>query len=75
MGMSTPSIDIGAMTVHERIALMGQLWDSLRTNSDAVQLSPEQEADLDRRMLTMQQDGDRGAEWGIVRERIRGHKG
>ncbi len=40
--------DIARMSVEERLHLMADLWDSLA--SDEVLLTPEQEAELARRM-------------------------
>ena len=55
------TLDIAKLTKKERLDLIGELWDSLAPED--VQLSPEQEADLDRRMATFEADAKAGVPW------------
>ena len=61
------------LTVAERIQLVGDLWDSVATDSpdEAMPMTPELAAELDRRAEGV---GDGSAEmlsWDEVQERIR----
>jgi putative addiction module component (TIGR02574 family) len=48
--VSIPAIDIGKLAPEERLKLIGDLWESLRAQPDAVRLTPAQKAELDRRL-------------------------
>jgi putative addiction module component (TIGR02574 family) len=54
--MSTPAIDIAKLAPEERLQLISDLWESLRTDPEAVPLTPAHRAELDRRL----DDLDRG---------------
>ncbi len=56
--MSDPSrpIDFTHLSVAERILLAEELWDSVAVEQDAPPLSPEQQAELQRRLAV----ADRG---------------
>ena len=56
-----PTIDITQLSPQERLALIRQLWDSLEASD--VPLSPGQEAGLNRRLATLDQDIARGSTW------------
>ena len=47
-------IDIDHLSPQERLELIGRLWDSL--DDEDVPLTPEQEAELDRRLATADAD-------------------
>ncbi|NIK47581.1 addiction module protein [Variibacter gotjawalensis] len=55
------TLDIAKLTKKERLDLIGELWDSLAPED--VQLSPEQEAELGRRMATFKADAKAGIAW------------
>ena len=71
--MSLVDADIAAMTLEQRIELMGRLWDSLPL--DALTLTPEQEAELARRSDELDEDvaaGRKiGREWSTIRASLR----
>ena len=48
--MSVPAIDISKLAPEERLKLIGDLWESLRAQADAVHLTAAQKAELDRRL-------------------------
>ena len=50
--MST--LDIANLTITERLNLIGELWDSLE--ADDVDLTPSQDAELERRMARFETD-------------------
>jgi putative addiction module component (TIGR02574 family) len=69
--MSIPAIDITKLAPEERLQLIGDLWDSLRSEPDAVRLTDAQKAELDSRL----DDLDRGTaeviSWDEARRRLR----
>lgn len=70
----TPSFDIEKLTVTERIALMGELWDSLDPD-DAAPITEELAAELDRRVAEADASPEEGVPWETVlkeaRDRLR----
>ncbi len=64
--MTKPTIDIAAMTAHERLELAEELWNSLATDPEALPLSDEQAAELDRRVAAYRADRDPGRPWAEV---------
>jgi putative addiction module component (TIGR02574 family) len=66
--MSKPSIDFSSLTVEQRLDLIGQIWDSLEA---LPPLTPEQEAELDRRSREVDADPDAGADAAEVIARLR----
>jgi putative addiction module component (TIGR02574 family) len=68
-GMARPAVDILALSPAERLELIGELWDSL--DATDVELTPEQCAELDRRLDALEIAGPVGAPWHEVEARIR----
>jgi putative addiction module component (TIGR02574 family) len=60
-------IDIEALTPDEKIELIDRLWESLGRGLESDGLTPEQRAELDRRV---DHDTDPGEPWSEVRRRI-----
>ena len=56
----------------EKLALVSELWDDLATHPEQVPVTPEQIAELDRRMETYQQDPTRVTTWEAIKTRILG---
>ncbi|MEO7361366.1 MAG: addiction module protein [Gemmatimonadaceae bacterium] len=59
------------LTVDERIALIGQLWDS-PDESEAAPLSAELVQNLDRREAEADADPMAGSAWDALRAELRG---
>jgi putative addiction module component (TIGR02574 family) len=66
--------DVLSLSVPERIQLVEDIWDSIAEVPDAVDLTDEQKAELDRRLDAYRQNPDEGSPWGMVRERIRSRR-
>jgi putative addiction module component (TIGR02574 family) len=64
------SIDIRGLTAEERLALLGDLWDSLAPED--IPLTEAQRTELDRRLDELEADSDLGIPWEEVLRRIRG---
>ncbi len=69
--MINPQLDISSLTLDERLSLMDRLWESLQKNPEALCLSREQEAELDRRIDEVEQGETGGASWEAIRDSLR----
>ena len=59
-----PAIDISHLSSQERLDLIGQLCDSL--DAEGVPLSAAQEAEIKRRLQTLEQDIKEGMTWEAI---------
>jgi putative addiction module component (TIGR02574 family) len=58
------------LSPQERLDLIDELWDSLGPD-DLPPLTPEQEAEIDRRLDAHEKDPSRAVPWEDVRARLR----
>lgn len=58
------------LPVSERIRIVEAIWDSIADSPEAVELTDEQKAELDRRLESLEKDPNAGSPWSEVRERI-----
>lgn len=58
------------LPVPERIRIVEAIWDSIVDNPDAIELSDEQKAELDRRLDDLEKNPGAGSSWAEVRDRI-----
>ena len=77
--MSVPGINMASLrtlSVAERIQLVEDLWDSiaLETPDEALPLSPELAAELDRRIADIDAGREKTYSWDEVKTRIRKDK-
>jgi putative addiction module component (TIGR02574 family) len=56
------------LTPPERLALISQLWDSLE--ADQLPLTAAQQAELDRRLETLDQDRREGITWAALKAEL-----
>ena len=63
-------MNIQKLSVSERIILAEKLWDSVLENESEIQITPNQEAELDKRLLAYSQDKNVGSPWQEVKNRI-----
>jgi putative addiction module component (TIGR02574 family) len=71
--MSKPELDIGGLSVEERLSLLEQLWDSLAVTPEAILPTKAQREELDRRLDDLDAEGSVGIPWEEVLDRIRSH--
>jgi putative addiction module component (TIGR02574 family) len=57
--------EITRLSPDERLALIAQLWDSLDDNQ--VQLTPAQQAELERRLATLDRDRTQSVTWETLK--------
>ena len=70
-GPTTMKSDLRELPLDERIQLVEDLWDSIAADQNAFPLTPEQRAELDRRLDAYEADGDPGRPAEEVIEEIR----
>ena len=70
--MSTPAIDIEKLAPEERLALIGDLWDSLRARSETLRLTAGQQNALDQRLDQLDSGDAEVILWDDVKRRLRG---
>ena len=65
--MSTQLAEILQLPVKERIKLVEEIWDSIALESGAIELSPEQRAELDRRLEDYKNDPSGNIPWEMIK--------
>jgi len=58
------------LQVPERIRIVEAIWDSIADTPEALELSDEQKAELDRRLEDLEKNPDGGSPRAEVRDRI-----
>jgi putative addiction module component (TIGR02574 family) len=58
------------LPVPERIRIVEAIWDSIADTPEALELTDEQKAELDRRLDEFERTPDAGSTWAEVRERV-----
>ena len=59
------------LPIPERIKLVEDIWDSIAVVPDAIRLTEEQMAEIDRRIEDYQANPDKLVPWEEARERLR----
>src|SRR6202167_5621690 len=67
MGLLTPD-EIVRLTPAERLTLIAQLWDSLE--HEQLPLTSAQEAELDRRLSSLDEDRRNAVTWGCMKTEV-----
>lgn len=81
--MDYPPFDYRHLTVHERLRLIGDIWDSIaeeaETDPGILSLTDAQRAELDRRLAEHERDPASAAPWDEaldgIRQRLRDARG
>ncbi len=66
--------DIRKLSVSERIQLVEDIWDTIASSQEEVELTDGQRQELDRRLDEYSKDPSAGRGWDVVREDL-GHEG
>jgi putative addiction module component (TIGR02574 family) len=69
--MNTQLSEILQLSVAERIQLVEDIWDSIASVPEAVSLTEEQQAELDRRLELYQANPSEGISWKDLKEKLR----
>jgi putative addiction module component (TIGR02574 family) len=64
--------DVLELSPAERILLVEEIWDSIASVPDSVELSEAQRAELDRRLAAYRANPAAGDPWDVVKARIMG---
>jgi putative addiction module component (TIGR02574 family) len=64
-----PNARVDRLSPQERLALIGQLWDSLDDADLAV--TAAQQAELERRLASLAEDRDAAVTWEKLRDELR----
>lgn len=72
VGMSAVPEEIRKLPVEERLRLAEDIWESIRSDPEAVPLTETQRAELDRRLAAFRADPDAGDDLDTVVRWIRG---
>ena len=67
MAVSLKSLGIDALGVEERLALVGEIWDSIAADSAAVPLTLEQTRELERRLAAHESNPADVVTWDEVK--------
>lgn len=62
--------DVLELPVAERLKLVEAIWDSIAEVPEAVELTEEQRAELDRRLAEYEKNSEAGSPWPEVKARI-----
>jgi putative addiction module component (TIGR02574 family) len=65
-----PVAEILELPIAERIRLVELIWESVAAVPEAVPVSDELKAELDRRLADFEANPEAGSPWEEVRERI-----
>ncbi|MGQ0767155.1 MAG: addiction module protein [Gemmatimonadota bacterium] len=65
-----PAFDFSHLSAAERIQLAEDLWDSIEPEDDALALTPEQRAELDRRLADLDANPGDAIPWEEVRAKL-----
>ena len=68
--MAEPKIDYRKLSIPERLELVEDIWDSIYQDADALPLTAEQRAELDRRWAEHQRDPSSAIPWEKVRDEL-----
>ena len=74
--MAVPKIpnEFDALSTSEKIEYVQRLWERIAEESDSVELTEAQRAELDRRMEAHRKNPDDAVAWADIRERARGEE-
>jgi len=65
-------VDLDKLTRDERLDLLEEVWESLSRDIAGLPFTPEQEADLDRRLDSLDREGPVGISAEDLQKRLRG---
>ena len=68
MSVTAKSLGIDKLDVGNRLALIGELWDSVSSETESLPLSVELKAELDQRIEEAESNPDAGVSWSEVKE-------
>ena len=70
--MNAQLSEILQLSIAERIQLVEDIWDSIAAVPDAISLTEEQEAELERRLEAYRANPSEGISWNDLKKNLRG---
>ena len=64
--------ELRKLSPSDKLALITELWDDLASNPEDIPITPEQIAEVDRRLEEYRKNPDIGSTWEKVKARILG---
>jgi putative addiction module component (TIGR02574 family) len=64
--------ELRTLSPSDKLALVTELWDDLASNPEDIPITPEQIAEVDRRLEEYRKNPDLGSTWEEVKTRILG---
>jgi putative addiction module component (TIGR02574 family) len=64
--------DLRRLSPADKLSLVTELWDDLASQPNEIPVTPEQIAELDRRMAAYRQDPTQVTTWEAIKTRILG---
>ena len=68
--MAKPKIDYRKLSIPERLDLVEDIWDSIAQDAQALALTEEERAELDRRWADHERDPSSAIPWETVRDEL-----
>ena len=68
MAVTVKSLGIDNLNVEDRLALIGELWDSISSETETLPLSAELKNELDRRLKDAELNPSSSKSWDQVKE-------
>lgn len=68
--MAKPKVDYRKLSIPERLDLVEDIWDSIAQDAQALALTVEERAELDRRWADHERDPNSAIPWEIVRNEL-----
>ena len=62
--------ELRTLSPSDKLALVTELWDDLASNPDDIPITPEQIAEVDKRLEEYRKNPDLGTTWEQVKARI-----
>ena len=75
MHPTAKSLGIDRLSLAERILLVEEIWDSIATEVEALDIPQSHKDELDRRLAAYQADPQAGASWEEVKARLQKQSG
>ncbi len=63
-------LNIRALSVEERIQLVGEIWDSIAEERGEFELTDAQRDEIDRRLASYRANPDMAIPWEVVKARV-----
>ena len=68
--MAKPKLDYRSLSVPERLDLVEDIWDSIAQDAESLELTPEERAELDRRLAEHERDPSSAIPWKTVKDEL-----